>query len=74
MYEYANKTATSDFGVGTLMLCSGLNGAVLNVKTNLSGFEDQKYKNDCLDECLTLLTLGNEIKNRILNAVENELN
>ncbi|MGM9532849.1 cyclodeaminase/cyclohydrolase family protein, partial [Intestinibacter sp.] len=37
-----NQNAITDIGVGTLMLCTGLEGAVLNVKVNLMGLENKE--------------------------------
>jgi formiminotetrahydrofolate cyclodeaminase len=37
MFEITSPSTTSDFGVGTLMIYSGLKGAVLNIKTNMTG-------------------------------------
>lgn len=42
MYAYANKSAISDFGVGSLMIHAGLQGAVMNVKTNMVGYADRE--------------------------------
>jgi formiminotetrahydrofolate cyclodeaminase len=42
MFAYANKSATSDFGVGSLMIYAGIGGAVMNVKTNMVGYSDRK--------------------------------
>ncbi len=40
-FMYANKTTTSDFGVGINMVYSGLKGAILNVKTNMHEYYDK---------------------------------
>ena len=44
--EYAIKGALSDFGVGMLLLMSGLKGAVLNVKTNMHDYHDKALAKD----------------------------
>lgn len=46
MFDLANKTATSDYGVGILLIDAGLKGAVLNVKTNMQGFENRTLANN----------------------------
>ncbi|MDD4000454.1 MAG: cyclodeaminase/cyclohydrolase family protein [Bacilli bacterium] len=74
MFEYANKSATSDFGVGALLLDAGLEGALLNVKTNLVDFGDMQYKEACLQECSMILKEAKEIKDQILEKVLFELN
>jgi formiminotetrahydrofolate cyclodeaminase len=37
MFYLTSPSTASDFGVGTLMIYSGLKGAVLNIKTNMTG-------------------------------------
>lgn len=43
-FTYANKTATSDFGVGINLIYAGLVGAVMNVKTNMNDFYDKELR------------------------------
>ena len=46
-----NQNAITDIGVGTLMLATGMEGAILNVKVNLMGLENKeihdKYSKGC---------------------------
>lgn len=69
MFETGNKNAITDIGVGALLLYSGLEGAILNVKINLSGLSDhslvEKYQKDCQD----LIDKGNELKETIIKKV-----
>lgn len=44
------KSAGSDFGVGILMIEAGLIGAILNVRTNMSGFHDETTANHYLNQ------------------------
>ncbi|MDB4539800.1 glutamate formimidoyltransferase [Saprospiraceae bacterium] len=44
------KASISDAGVGTLCTRTAIEGAMMNVKINLSGFEDAKYKEEVLAE------------------------
>ena len=37
-----NQNAITDIGVGTLMLATGMEGAILNVKVNLMGLENKE--------------------------------
>jgi len=37
MFRITSPSTASDFGVGVLMIYSGLKGAVLNIKTNMTG-------------------------------------
>jgi len=50
---YGNNSAASDLGVAAMMLESALNGAILNVRTNLSGLEADVtryfYENNIVD-------------------------
>lgn len=41
--EYGNKNAITDVGVGTMLLMTGLEGGILNVKVNLASLEDSEY-------------------------------
>lgn len=41
--EYGNQNAITDIGVGTMLLMTGLEGGILNVKVNLSSIEDTEY-------------------------------
>ena len=49
-----NQNAITDIGVGTLMLATGMEGAILNVKVNLMGLENKeihdKYSKGCKDK------------------------
>jgi methenyltetrahydrofolate cyclohydrolase len=69
MLPYGNKNAISDIGVGALLIYAGLEGALMNVATNLSGLshkqELQLYKEHSAD----LLTEGKQIKEKIIEAV-----
>ena len=42
---YGNQNAITDIGVGTLIIYTGLEGAILNVKVNLSSIKDDTYQN-----------------------------
>lgn len=42
MFEYASKSALSDFGVGLKLIEAGMYSAMLNVETNMASFNDQK--------------------------------
>ena len=48
-----NQNAITDIGVGTLMIATGMEGAILNVKVNLMGLENKeihdKYSKGCKD-------------------------
>lgn len=54
-----NQNAITDIGVGTLMLATGMEGAILNVKVNLMGLENKeihdKYSKGCKEILLSLI-------------------
>lgn len=47
LVDNGNQNAITDIGVGTLMLCTGLEGAILNVKVNLMGLENKELAKIC---------------------------
>ncbi len=69
MLPYGNKNAISDIGVGTLLLYTGLEGAIMNVKINLSSLKDFGTANMYRNSCEELLTLGIKLKEDILAKV-----
>ncbi|MFO7810771.1 MAG: glutamate formimidoyltransferase [Candidatus Delongbacteria bacterium] len=65
--ENGNKNAASDAGVAALLINAGVKAAGLNVKINLSGFEDQdEYK-------IRTLQLMNKILSNIDSGTDNIL-
>lgn len=73
MLPYGNKNATSDIGVGALLLYTGLEGAILNVKINLSGLSDEETVNKYANESIELLEKGTKIKDYILKSVHEQI-
>ncbi|WP_042275793.1 cyclodeaminase/cyclohydrolase family protein [[Clostridium] dakarense] len=72
--EYGNQNAITDIGVGTLMLYSGLEGAILNVKVNLMSLENKELYKVYSKECEELLLDGSEIKDNLMKSIHNKLN
>lgn len=68
-----NQNAITDIGVGTLMLCTGLEGAVLNVKVNLMGLENKELHDKFSQGCKELLEEGHQIKDKILAGIHKQL-
>ncbi|MEG0854990.1 MAG: cyclodeaminase/cyclohydrolase family protein [Terrisporobacter sp.] len=64
-----NQNAITDIGVGTLMLCTGLEGAILNVKVNLMGLENKELYTAYSEGCVSMLAEGKEIRDRLLDKV-----
>lgn len=71
--QYGNKNTISDIGVGALMLYSGIEGAILNVKINLSGLKDEDIKNDFTKKINSALEEATILKDRILEEIHNAL-
>jgi len=71
--EYGNKNTLSDIGVSTLMLYSGLEGAILNIKINISGLVDQHMIDDYSNSSEDMLAEAKEIKTKILDKIHKSL-
>lgn len=71
-FMYANKSATSDFGVGINLISAGLNGAVLNVKTNMHEFSDIEISKKYYAEVAEIENKANIIIKSLNEAVNFE--
>lgn len=71
--EYGNQNTITDLGVGVLMLYTGIEGAVLNVKVNLKLLENQELKEYYNKECQSILNQAILIKDSILSTIHNKL-
>ena len=71
--EYGNQNAITDIGVGTLMLYTGVEGAILNVKVNLSSLEYEELKNYYSNQCEDILRKANLIKDNIISSIHKKL-
>jgi len=69
MFENANRSATSDFGVGIKMLEAGMIGAVLNVRTNMCGFTDSNLSKQYLSQAEAIEKKGIEMAAGALEKV-----
>lgn len=70
---YGNKNAVSDVGVGALMALTGLEGAVLNVKINLPGINDEGIKNEASVKYAKLLEDGSKLQKDIMEIVNKRI-
>lgn len=73
LVDNGNQNAITDIGVGTLMLCTGLEGAILNVKVNLMSLENKELAKKYADSCSEMLEQGKEIRDNILNKVHSSI-
>lgn len=71
--EDGNKNAVSDAGVAALLLQTAIEGAVLNVKINLTALKDETYIKSIEKECEELISKGNNFKNNILKIVNSRI-
>ena len=71
--QYGNKNTLSDLGVSALMLYTGLEGALLNVKINIPGLKDQELANEYSEKVVSMLEEGKAIKDELLTKVHNML-
>lgn len=65
-----NPSAMSDAGVGALMACSCVEGAILNVRINLSGITDEKLGEETREQCKTLVEAARSKRDEILSVVD----
>ena len=74
LIDKGNQNAITDLGVGVLMLYTGLEGAILNVKVNLSGIDDNKELHEKYSaDCESMLSQGKEIRDRLLAKVHGKI-
>lgn len=71
--EYGNQNAITDIGVGTLLIYSGMEGAILNVKVNLLGLEDEDIVNSYSTKCNEMMDKGNKLKEDIMLSIHKKL-
>lgn len=64
--HHGNINAITDVGVGTLLLASGLEGALLNVTINLQSIKDEVYRKEMEDKVADLLKKCHEIRDDLL--------
>ena len=68
-----NQNAITDIGVGTLMIATGMEGAILNVKVNLMGLENKEIHDKYSKGCKDMLSEGQKIKDDIIAKIHNQL-
>lgn len=71
--RYGNKNTLSDIGVSILMLYTGLEGAILNVKINLSGVNDLTLKEYYSNNVNEYLMNAKKIRDESMNQIHSSL-
>jgi len=71
--DYGNPNAITDVGVGALLACAGLEGALFNVLINLGGISDKDYVEKIRKQCDELLKEGKALKEETLKIVYSKL-
>jgi len=67
--QHGNKNTISDIGVAVLMITAGIEGAILNVKINLSGLKNELLIEDYNNKVNEILKTINTLKNGLLEKV-----
>lgn len=73
LVSYGNQNAITDIGVGVLMLYSGLEGAILNVKVNLMGIENKDIYDEYSNRYKDILSTGYNVKEKIMKDIHLKL-
>lgn len=71
--KYGNKNAVSDAGVAASLVHTAIEGAVLNVKINITAMKDEERKKEFKDKCNNLLKESKKIKEDIMGIIEDKL-
>jgi formiminotetrahydrofolate cyclodeaminase len=67
--QHGNKNTISDIGVAVLMITAGIEGAILNVKINLSGLKNESLREDYNNKVNEILNTIKTIKDDLLKKV-----
>lgn len=67
--KYGNKNAITDAGVACLLAGTSVQGAILNVKINLSSIENNDYRNKVSSRCDEILKESEVKKQEIMKIV-----
>ncbi|MEG0133164.1 MAG: cyclodeaminase/cyclohydrolase family protein [Clostridium sp.] len=71
--KYGNKNAISDGGVAALLIQSAVEGAIMNVKINLSSIKDEVYNEEIRKELKSLSENGMKKQQEILAIVNSHM-
>ena len=73
MASYGIKGAMSDVGVACLMAWAGMEGAYLNIKTNLSSIKDESFIRQVEKEAKTCISSGEDIFQQVIRQIKKSL-
>lgn len=73
MAEKGNPNSVSDAGVGALCARTAVEGAFLNVKINIVGFEDKQFAEEVLSEAASILSKAKALEKKILETVNRKI-
>lgn len=71
--KYGNKNVISDAGVAAILLQGAVESAILNVKINLNGIRDEKYKKNIEVECRKIIEEASLKKVEIMKMVNSKI-
>jgi len=71
--EYGNPNAVTDIGVCVLLCHSAVEGAILNVKINLSAIKDSTYVEEVSAQCSRIIDEAQQLRNNLINRVNDKL-
>lgn len=71
--EHGNKNAISDIGVSVLTLLTGIEGAILNVKINLSGLNNKELKGDYEYVVANMMNDAEKLKRDLMEKIYSSL-
>lgn len=71
--DYGNIGALTDVGVGTLLLYTGLESALMNVLINLKGIKDEAFNEETTVKMDSMLEEGKKLKDELLDIVYGRL-
>jgi glutamate formiminotransferase/formiminotetrahydrofolate cyclodeaminase len=73
MVEQGNPNSITDSGVGGLCIRTAIQGAYLNIKTNVSGINNAEAKKELLDKAESIMQHAYEKEKQIIEVVTSKL-
>ena len=73
MVEKGNPNSTSDGAVGALCARTAMEGAYLNIRTNVSGIKDEAVKSSILQKADKLMAEGKKLEKEIVEIAEGKI-